>query len=496
MGQKLELEFYGKLGLSLIIFLTSFNLQAQSLDPLLSRYSNSIQVSYDSLSNFKIARADSLIYNFQLRADILQSSYRNQAQKIQSMQESLQLKQDSLTALQLPTDVVQLKLDSLNNLQSDYLQSFTKRFDALKAEVNDKLNAVTLPSPLQESLDQLKGSIQSYSLPALSLDDQLPDMAIPKVESLKLPTLTEKLKLDPNLKDFTVQLDDLKKITGQAGTYAQDIKNIAKGNLEEVKSLNHALENKLSEVEGMDQLTKGQGLISQAQGMDSAWVQSKAKALVEEQVTNLAQDHFAGKQELLQQSMDKLGKLKLRYSEVQSMADLPKRLPNPLKDKPLIERLVPGIGFQIQKSENFLLDVNPTLVYIICPRIHAGIGWNQRLPWDGWDLKTDEVVYGPRVILEVKWIKGINFRLLPEILNTTIPPKIASSMGVDPAYREWVPSLFVGIKKDFTVYKTIQGFTEVLYNLYDQDGKSPYNDRLSVRFGFEFPMKKRKITTK
>jgi hypothetical protein len=76
-------------------------------------------------------------------------------------------------------------------------------------------------------------------------------------------------------------------------------------------------------------------------------------------------------------------------------------------------------------------------------------------------------------------------------MNTAIPPTIAHYQGIDPAYREWVPSVFVGIKKDFTVYKQIKGNTEVLYNLYDPHDYSPYGDRLAVRFGFEFPMKKR-----
>lgn len=71
------------------------------------------------------------------------------------------------------------------------------------------------------------------------------------------------------------------------------------------------------------------------------------------------------------------------------------------------------------------------------------------------------------------------------------PPMIAQSMGVDQIYREWVHSIFVSIKKDFTVYKNIKGNTEVLYNLYDKEGMSPYGEKLAVRFGFEFPMKKK-----
>ena len=130
-------------------------------------------------------------------------------------------------------------------------------------------------------------------------------------------------------------------------------------------------------------------------------------------------------------------------------------------------------------------------MYRFRPRISAGAGWNYRLPFDDLTVRTKESVYGPRLAFEFKWTKGINFRLLPELMNTTIPPMVAQVKGVDPAYREWVGSLFVGIKKDFKAFKQIKGNTEILYNLYDPDGMSPYGDKLSMRFGFEFPMKKK-----
>ena len=41
------------------------------------------------------------------------------------------------------------------------------------------------------------------------------------------------------------------------------------------------------------------------------------------------------------------------------------------------------------------------------------------------------------------------------------------------------------------MYKSIKGNTEVLYNLYDKDGLSPYGERIAVLFGFEFPLKKK-----
>jgi hypothetical protein len=446
----------------------------------------------DTLLQKSIQKADSITLTFQSKADSLNALYQNQISKIDGARSQLQSKIDSLNNLKLPTESLTRKLDSLNSVKDAKISSLTKKVDDLKSKATQGLKEIQLPPQLQEPMQKLQSSIQGYSLPALKTDmPGIPSLEMPKLSNTKLPTLTNKLALDPNLKDLTGNLNKITGITDQAGQYAQDAQNLVKGNLDEVKSIDKTIEAKMAGMEGVDQLAEGKALMTQYTQLDSAALKAKAKELVQEQVMNLAQDHFAGKQEVLQQAMDKMSKLKSRYSEVKSMAELPKRLPNPLKGKPFIERLVPAVSFQIQTSQYFLLDVNPMFMYRISPRFSAGAGWNQRLPFDGLSITSDESIYGPRVAFEFKWTKGINFRLLPELMNTAIPPLIASSKGVDPAYREWVPSVFVGIKKDFTVYKNIKGNTEVLYNLYDKDDLSPYGERLAIRFGFEFPMKKK-----
>jgi len=475
-----------KFRLLILCFLTSQLALAQQWDSL------KFVLLTDTLLQKSIQRADSVTLSFQSKVDSLNTLYQEQFSKIDSTRNRLQLKIDSLNNLKLPTEKLTRKLDSLNQLKGQQLAGLTKKVDELKSKATQGLKEIQLPPQLQEPMQKLQSSIQGYSLPALNTATPgIPSLEIPKLGNTKLPTLTNQLALDPNLKDLTSNLNKISGITDQAGQYAHDAQNLVKGNLDEVKSIDKTIESKVAGMDGVDQLAEGKALMTEYTQLDSAALKNKAKELVQEQVMNLAQDHFAGKQEVLQQAMDKMSKLKSRYSEVKSMAELPKKLPNPLKGNPFIERLVPALTFQIQTSQYFLLDVNPMFMYLISPRLSAGAGWNQRLPFDGLSITSDESIYGPRAAFEFKWTKGINFRLLPEIMNTIIPPLIASSKGVDPAFREWVPSIFVGIKKDFTVYKNIKGNTEVLYNLYDKDGMSPYGDRLAVRFGFEFPIKKK-----
>jgi len=476
-----------KTRLFLLLFLLLTNLAlAQQWDSL------NIILPTDTLLQKSIQKADSITLTFQSKADSLNSVFQKPLTQLDSVRNRVQSKIDSLTNLRLPTEKLTRQLDSLNRMKDAQISSLTQKVDALKSKATQGLQEIQLPPQLQEPMQKLQSSIQGYSLPALKTDmPGIPSLEMPTLSTTKLPTLTNQLALDPNLKDLTGNLNKISGITEQAGQYAQDAQNLVKGNLDEVKSIDKTIESKLEGMEGVDQLAEGKALMTEYTQLDSAALKDKVKELVQEQVMNLAQDHFAGKQEVLQQAMDKMSKLKSKYSEVKSMAELPKKLPNPLKGKPFIERLVPALSFQIQTSQYFLLDVNPMVMYLISPRLSAGAGWNERLPFDELAVRKEERVYGPRAAIEFKWTKGINFRLLPELMNTTIPPLIASSMGLDPAYREWVPSVFVGIKKDFTVYKTIKGNTEVLYNLYDKDGMSPYGDRLAVRFGFEFPMKKK-----
>jgi len=160
---------------------------------------------------------------------------------------------------------------------------------------------------------------------------------------------------------------------------------------------------------------------------------------------------------------------------------------HPLKGTPFIERIIPGVSFQIYSQGHFLFDVNPVLTYRITPRFSAGAGWVERWAFD--QMRVDnERVYGPRMIFQFNWKKAFSLRLQPEVLNRYLPPQLISNSN--DVVRLWTPSVFVGIKKDFAVYKMIRGNIEVMYNLHNPQSRSPYQDRMAIRFGFEFPMKK------
>ncbi len=209
-----------------------------------------------------------------------------------------------------------------------------------------------------------------------------------------------------------------------------------------------------------------------------------------EQAKKVAVDHLAAKQEQLRAAMEKIAKYKKKYSSLNGIKELSEKPRNDMRDKPLIERVVPGLAMQLQKrSEDLLVDFNPYAAYRFTKRLNGGIGWNQRIAYDTKQnsFNPSARIYGPRTFGEFKIGKGFSPNAEIELMNTCIPPLPTTTY--DPSYREWVWGAFAGMKKEYKLFKTVEGTAMVMARLINPGNKSPYADVVNVRFGFEFPMK-------
>jgi hypothetical protein len=216
--------------------------------------------------------------------------------------------------------------------------------------------------------------------------------------------------------------------------------------------------------------------------------------LAMEQVQKQAVNHFAGKEKELQSAMSQINKYKKKYASLSSIKDIPKRARNTMHGKPLIERLVPGISLQVLKKGTALIDFNPQAGYRFNGRLTVGTGWNERIGFLRYAHVTlKDRIYGPRTFAEFKFKKGFAVRGDIEAMNTIVPPLITGINSADPSSRHWVWGVFGGMKKEYTISKGIRGNLQIMYNFHDRFFKiSPYADRLNVRMGFEFPMKKKR----
>jgi hypothetical protein len=449
-------------------------------------------------------RLDSMHSEFVLEADRMQQKYQQTIAEVEARTERVNTSLDSLQKLDLPTGKYTRKLDSLQQLRNNFESKYKSRFDSLKAKTIGRLQSLDLPPEYREPLQKLTTNITGLDIDTditkiPSLD--IPGYSLPKMNGLD--GLTSKVgevgNIDNTLKlpDLQTSVGDLDKIGAQADAYQEDLKNITQGNLQDVEKLPETLKAQASQIDGIDELKKQTGVIDAqktkldelAELNDPAKAREKAVAIAKEK----AVDHFAGKQEQLKSAMDKISKYKQKYSSVSSIKDLPKRPPNPMKGKPMIERLIPGLYFQYQRKNYYLLDVNPYVGYKLSGRFTTGLGWNHRLAWDSkyerWDKRSR--IFGPRAFVDFKLGKGFIAHVEGETMNSFVPSTLHGNP--DAGHREWVWGCMTGIKKEYKIYKNLKGTALIQYNLFNRYYKAPYVDRLNSRIGFEYVLKKKSV---
>ncbi len=90
--------------------------------------------------------------------------------------------------------------------------------------------------------------------------------------------------------------------------------------------------------------------------------------------------------------------------------------------------------------------------------------------------------------------RGFSLRTEVETLSTYEPLNQIPVAG-NPRRRVWEWAAFVGIKKEFKVFKNIRGSVQVMYDVYSlfvPQNINIYGDPLALRIGFEFPTQKKR----
>ncbi|HTF19614.1 MAG TPA: hypothetical protein VK658_16190 [Chryseolinea sp.] len=469
--------------------------------------------SLNLLNSIRVPTEADTVIQLTATADSLKLRFKS---TLDSAEQKMTDKIDSLRRLNLPTDRLTKKLDSLRSLNPKYrLEKVNsavaeKRDKALKpvTETATKINAklgqmrqdggagANLPENL--SLVPLDKVTKLTDIPGISGFD-VPAGDLPTLGDTNLPGIGDDLPgigdldnnvnvlgdVNENLSGVSESVDGIREATSNISSIAEE----GAGQLEDVPG---ALEERLAQTEQAKAIQKE---IAQAGGVIDIPADvadpDQLKQMAAKKVYAAAINHFAGKEKVLHEAMGQLNKLKAKYPHLNTVKDnLPKKMKNAMYGKPLIERIVPGIELQIQRGDAYIIDYNPNVAYRFTGRLLAGAGWNERFTIDNFRPSLNLRVFGPRAFTEFKVFKGFSARLDIEKMNTYIPAP-PSSPTPDPNVRAWVWSAFIGIKKQYQFIKRLKGNFQFMYNLYDDHDNSPYMQRLNVRFGFELQMKKR-----
>jgi hypothetical protein len=433
-------------------------------------------------------QVDSIRNNFNADALEIHGEYENTVNSIDRETAAVNTTIDSLNNLKLPTSHLTKKLDTLNAKRTEATSTVNSKLASLKSKTVGKLDKIELTPEMQGPVSELKGKMN-----AANITDKtgvtIPPMevsgySIPKMENGSLKGLT-------GIGDVQTPIGDLGNVTDQMQGVGDDIKKVASGDVKDLENLS-TVEQQVEKIDGIKELQDQAGVADEYKEQlgdlgNSAALKEQAMETVQKQAIN----HFAGKEQVLQAAMDKLDKYKKQYTDVPSIADLPKHPPNAMKGKPFIERLVPGVYFQYQRKDAYLLDVNAYASYKISGRFTAGLGWNQRFVYNQSSNLNDSYyrIFGPRAFFDTRIGKGFVAHLETELMNTFVPSKLVASS--DAGRYDWVSSTMLGLKKQYKIYKNLQGTVLIQYNLYNPYFKAPYVDRLNSRIGFEYLLKKK-----
>lgn len=484
----------------------------------------------DSLLNKSETKLDSinqLPTNLTVKLDSLNPEHRIDRVngKLDSVQRKLSAQIDSLTTFDLGAANLGASLDSLR-LKLDSLKSFgplkelkrgeerlaglqsgvVSKVDNVEGKINEPLgkfaeNGANVPGSVSLPGKEQLGVFPTTNLPGgelpqtgldglgangnLSLNETMPDLP---TDNLSLGGI------DGKLPDLKTNMKGVGSVGKELKNYQGDLKQV--GDLGDSEKLEKVAESKLKGMEGVSDLEGGQlDYIAMAKKWNAD--PEVAKEMAINKAKEEAVNHFTGHEEGLKEVMDKLSKLKTKQPDTEGVVDLFAKHHSSLKNKTFAEHLVPGVVLQINASPVWWFDFNPYLGYKLSDRFTTGLGWNERLAvnFKEWSTVAKDHIYGPRIFVEFKWKKNIHLKAETEWMNA-YPKSTNLLQQIEPISRKWVNTTFVGIKNVFNMGESTKGQVQILYNLLDRKNQSPYVSKLNVRFGFEFPIRKKEKEVK
>jgi hypothetical protein len=364
------------------------------------------------------------------------------------------------------------KLDSLQQLSNSLGQSLSLQGMEIPGIASLNVSVVELP--------QLENMIEGLNVPALeipAIDLQVSDLAdvdIPKLPDMNVDDLGDLeglSEVQANVSDATTQLE-------QAQGYSSDVKNMASGDLGKIEEAVAGLEDKAMQLDEVEELAKYQELMKRYQDPMAMKEEALRKA------KQAAVNHFAGHEEELKAALEKFAEVRSKIPDPDGVYDMLKKRSNPLKGKPMKERIVAGLTLQVQKPDALWVDFNPQITYRVSGRWSTGAGWNERIVYDFDEnqFASQYRIFGPRMFVHFK-LKS-NFWLKSDLEAMNVPGSQPTS---DFNARSFQVYCFGGFKKDIDLSDGLVANIQMLYNLYDPDKSAPYANRFNIRFGIEFP---------
>lgn len=423
-------------------------------------------------------KADSLATFFYQNVDSLREKYKTRLSTLDSVHNSLTKKLQQPAHLESSLSKVKSAGDSVNNLINSLVLKVNSGLDSLKQKFNTEFNKIDFPDELDEKMQPFTSRINEFNIQELS-------------DHAGLPASITDINIKPGM--TIPALGNLSGLAGSdAGQYLGQLNDVSTLAKSDPQQLVTAAENKLSDLSGLGDLQSQTNLEEYQNVLNKVHDTEAAKEAAVDKLQQEAFNHFSGKEKVLESAIDAMNKYKRKFNSLNDIKNRPRRPPNEMRGKPLIERLVLSVSFQVQKKENvYVSDINPAIGYRITHKFNAGIGWNMRFAYNASSKTFDHAlnVYGPRAFSEFNAWKGFFPRVEIETMKTFVPSSLQNP--IDRQERKWITGAYAGIKKEYTLFKNIKGSVLLMARIYNGGEKLPNHQIVNLRVGVEIPLKKR-----
>lgn len=506
-----------------VLYLASFFAKGQEL--IVSR----IETKSDSIVVLKnvlqpaLMKADSMYESISLPLDTVRSN------KVKNIKRALKLRIDPLNSKRSLSSVTQQKFDSLSN---DLALSQTKchELPGLEQKISDhvefKVPGCDTLSSIENTIKERVNEIQSASkklgvgpleedlktnintpIPGISTGNNIPELNTPDVTSnlpngsvgdLRNPTG----QLPSEVRDLQSKADQLSEVAQQAGElsknvdeYGNEIKTIKEEGLTKSEKLPDLAEKQLAEIEEVKAI---QNEIAPAINKEEEYRklieqyknEKKIEAELKEKARDQATDLFVKHKGKVDDTMKKITKYSRKFPQVQDMRELPKRVPNPLKELSWRERLVPGLSVSTLTYNTSWLEIDPQVYYRIHSRWSAGVGGMYRFSVDPKKVRFDDFNHlkGGKVFVQYRAFKSFFLQAEGQYVSW----KPWDMKAIDPDFTEQTYVAAAGIGKSFNITRKLKGNATTLYH-HHWNGSDPYRSKVLIRIGIDLSLKKKEV---
>lgn len=435
------------------------------------------------------------------------------------------LKLQKLDSLKHAIDSALLDLNSTDKLDSIKLKHFSQLLAALdslkqgapeEGLLIDKVDSIKHLSlqKVQEKLkianvklsDQEKAFLQKHGL---ALEDvvllrrfevtdlaELPGSNVvnnlsPELDELKNSTgLQNGLPSIPNLQGGVPEevkqvIDQAAAVKDKLGSIKEDIKEVKENGLERTENLDELAEESLrniKEVKAIEGQLSAAEKLKQAQQLELEKI-TNAQQLREQLASGKVLEKVMASEEQVKAHMEKMAKYKKKFDQLPDIRYAPKLKPNAMKGRPLKERIVPGMLFQIVKSdETVSWFLAPEVLYKFSGTFSGGFAGVYRFQYTlSPKVVWDNPLYGYKVIGQAKTWKSFYLRTEFERLNYFRP----TGPTIDPKGRYWDTNWLVGVGRTQRISNRIHGHIWALYNV-NRDPSDIFNNRVILKSGIQF----------